>query len=552
MMKTTFTYDHYFDYEELMACLEYFQETYPRYFQMQPLVKTKQQRDVVVCTLSNHDEDPSHKPALYIDGNIHAGEVTASMVAMYFMDGILSNLQQEHIQKLLNQYTVYVIPRIAVDGAQMYLKTPHFTRSSDQVIQQEEGYIAGDYNEDGWITMCKVYSPYGRYTMENDRIVARKPWQTSGVFFDLITESEKATLQKRKIGYHGRSRDFNRNFPYGWFSEQRQFGAGNYPLEANETRAIVDFILQHPNICCASIGHTSGGVVLYPPGTYTSQDASAFDMQMYQEIAQSAKQHLGYDAINIFDSFITQPKVADSGALDDYLYEEHGILAYTMEYWDYASRANKPIVWNARTKENLDQQIERFYAYYQWVQKNYPQYVMEPQKIQDESLGEIEIFGFNRKWTIQNPPECELATICQQAFAFHLDYLATLPNIELSIKQIKQLSDTVAQVEVQCCNTGYLSSFISEKAIQLNKTKGISIEIDHPCVDGQPVKMIEDLDGYSKTVTGLLDYGQLSSTYLSQSEATVTFIIKARKEEEIIVTLQHPKCGKKQISFKIA
>lgn len=42
--------------------------------------------------------------------------------------------------------------------------------------------------------------------------------------------------------------DFNRNYPFGWFHESRQAGAGAYPLSNPENKAVVDFVLAHHNI----------------------------------------------------------------------------------------------------------------------------------------------------------------------------------------------------------------------------------------------------------------------------------------------------------------
>ena len=40
--------------------------------------------------------------------------------------------------------------------------------------------------------------------------------------------------------------DLNRNFPVGWRQEYQQVGAGPYPTSEPEVRAVVDFIVKHP------------------------------------------------------------------------------------------------------------------------------------------------------------------------------------------------------------------------------------------------------------------------------------------------------------------
>ena len=66
--------------------------------------------------------------------------------------------------------------------------------------------------------------------------------------------------------------DLNRNFPAGWRQEFEQVGAGPYPTSEPEVRAMVDFIVRHPNIGAAVSFHTHSGVILRPMGTQSDDD----------------------------------------------------------------------------------------------------------------------------------------------------------------------------------------------------------------------------------------------------------------------------------------
>lgn len=92
-MKTTFNYDHYFLYEELTYCLKQLEKQYPDLMKIESLGKTTKNRDVFAVTLSKGEA--SEKPAYYIDGNTHAGEVTGSMVAMHTIDYFLTNYDSD-------------------------------------------------------------------------------------------------------------------------------------------------------------------------------------------------------------------------------------------------------------------------------------------------------------------------------------------------------------------------------------------------------------------------------------------------------------------------
>jgi hypothetical protein len=91
-MKTTFTYDHYFKYDELKSMLEYFASTYPDLAELAVNCVTLEGRNQYVITLTNKKTGCAlSKPGWYLDGNIHAGEVTATQVAMHTVDYLLTN-----------------------------------------------------------------------------------------------------------------------------------------------------------------------------------------------------------------------------------------------------------------------------------------------------------------------------------------------------------------------------------------------------------------------------------------------------------------------------
>ena len=63
--------------------------------------------------------------------------------------------------------------------------------------------------------------------------------------------------------------------------------------------------IRDSNIGAVATHHTSGGVILYPPGTRPEKSADPDDMRRLREIAAMATEEMGYPAINIFDHFMT-------------------------------------------------------------------------------------------------------------------------------------------------------------------------------------------------------------------------------------------------------
>ncbi len=350
-MKTTFSYDHYYKYDEVKNNLEYFTDTYPDLAKLEVNCVSEEGRNQYVITLTNTKTgDALSKPALYIDGNIHAGEVTSTMCAMHTVDYLLTNYGTDpEVTKLLDTKTFYVIPRVSPDGSEKYLTSPYTLRSAPRPYNVEKGgMVSEDLDDDGVIRMMRIPTPYGAWKIDdNGDMVFRDPGDTDGTFYDIYPEGyleaydgdENLKAKKAVWGL-----DFNRNFPFGWFPDARQPGAGKYPLSNVENKALVDFALAHNNIGGAAIGHTSGGLLLYPPGTRPSTSAPSQDIKAFKAIAQMGVEELGYVPMNIFDTFMSDQVNYDSGAFDDWFYQSQGIPAYTMEFWDVSSKAGKPHV----------------------------------------------------------------------------------------------------------------------------------------------------------------------------------------------------------------
>lgn len=59
----------------------------------------------------------SDKPALLLDGNIHAVEVTASLSAIHHVETMIAGMQgDQEIRRCMDTRAFYVIPRISKVG----------------------------------------------------------------------------------------------------------------------------------------------------------------------------------------------------------------------------------------------------------------------------------------------------------------------------------------------------------------------------------------------------------------------------------------------------
>src|SRR3712207_3751015 len=80
----------FYRYDELTEILRGFTRDFPQLVSLESIGQSYEGRDIWVLAITNQATGPAgEKPAMYIDGNIHAGEVTGSNVALYTADLLL-------------------------------------------------------------------------------------------------------------------------------------------------------------------------------------------------------------------------------------------------------------------------------------------------------------------------------------------------------------------------------------------------------------------------------------------------------------------------------
>lgn len=550
-MKTTFSYDHYYLYDEMEKNLLYFTKKYKNLCTLESICETDESRQVYAMTLTNlKTGKPSEKPAFHIDGNTHAGEVTGSMATMHAIDYLLTNYGKvKDVTKLLDTMTIYVIPRISPDGAETYLTTPYTIRSLNKVHNPKEGGIKEeDLDGDHVIRMMRIPSLYGAWKKDPkdpERMVLRDPDDTDGEFYDIYPEGIFEPYdgdENLKMKKNDWSLDFNRNFPYGWFPENRQHGAGDYPLSNKETKALADWIIAHPNIFGVSTNHTSGGLLLYPPGTMPESKMPWDDKNVFKTIAKMGQAILGYEPLNIYDSFISDPENYDSGAFDDWCYQARGLVAFTVEIWDLYKRVGVPIDWKVK-EEEPEVMIKRFNACMDWVKKNAPKEYRKWKTIQHPTFGKVEIGGFNYKFTHQNPPTKFLKEIMEQMTSFMIRFAKSRPMIVIDEVKKKHFDNDLYEISVVVGNTGYLPTYVTECAKNLQIEKPVRVSITGASLEqGKEVTEIGDLSGYSRSDVGTM-YGNYSNYANAIARKKVTWLLRGKKGSTVTITASHEKAG---------
>ena len=147
-MKTNF--DAYLRYDELTQALHALAEEHPRFCKVESIGKSYEGREIWLAELTNAETGPAEtKPAFWVDGNTHAGEVTGSMAALYLVDHLLEKHGSEDLPtRLLDEQAFYVLPRLSPDGGRcrgggLYRVLPRPARSgvAEDALLEPEGAV---------------------------------------------------------------------------------------------------------------------------------------------------------------------------------------------------------------------------------------------------------------------------------------------------------------------------------------------------------------------------------------------------------------------------
>ncbi|MCR5794506.1 MAG: zinc carboxypeptidase [Solobacterium sp.] len=549
-MKTTFRYDHYYLFEELQEKLYYFRDTYPSLMRLENNCTTPGGLRQYAVTLTNTGTgDALDKPGWYLDGNIHAGEVTSSMAAMHTLDYLLTNYGTDRTcTYTLDEMTVYIIPRVSPDGAEKYLTTPYTLRSADREYAAEKGGIREeDIDGDGVIRSMAIPSRYGAWKRSGDSFVKRKPDDIFGEFFEIWPEGILEPFDgdenlKRKKSEWGL--DFNRHFPCGWMPDHMTPGAGPYPLSSPETKALADFVLAHPNICGANIGHTSGGLFLYPPATRSAKTMPEADRKIFRELAAMGKEETGYVPMNLFDTYQSDKVHYDSGAFDDWMYQTQGIPAYTTEFWDLPKLAGYPFDWQNRENETDVKEAERYSAVINWVRENAPQYYSEWKMTDHPQFGRVYTGGLDAKHTVQNPPEAFLQKECENVTRFNLRFILASPKLTVDEITCEKAGSGLYRICVTAGNTGYLPTYLCEEAVNLKKDSPVVIRAENAeVISGDAEIRVRGLQGFAMTKTGMRS-ARIMTSESASARIRAEWLIRADEGDAVTVTVQNEKAGR--------
>ena len=470
-------FQHYHTYDETVSLLKGWTAKYPDLLDLYSVGQSLEGREIWQLTIANKKRlKHTDRPAMFIEGGRHAGEISGIEATLYFIDHVLTGYGTDPaITALVDTKTIYARPMNNPDGSTLYHLTAQTLRSTvrphdndgDGLLDEDAGE---DLDGDGFIRQMRKFVGKGKGNAVKD------PKDGKGRAMRRLPDSEgDYELYSEGVDNDGDGRfnedgigglDLHRNYPENWRPMreatgrgQTQGGAGEYPLSEPETRAVFLFLMTHPNVAIVQSLDTAVPMILRGPSTSTS-DETMFpaDLALIKSFDARGLEITGYPwAGDTYFTYATRggvnPVTGEParpqplfGHGPDFGYSYYGSVWYGNEIWnggrftDYDKDGRfdewEVLRWHDENRAGRNE-------YRSWTPFRHP------------TLGDVEIGGFNPKFYSQNPPPDLLETWARNEAMFNLFLAQQLPQVKIVSAGAKPSpASGVFEVEVVVTNEG--------------------------------------------------------------------------------------------------
>lgn len=538
----------YLDYATLTRQLQRWAEAFPHLCRLRSLGATTEGLSIWHLTLG---PDPDRiRPAVWVDGNMHASELAGSSVALAIAEDVLRlHLEPEaelhglpaHVRERLREVLFYVVPRMSPDGAECVLTTSRYVRSAPRdrrPNREAPRWQRADIDGDGRSLMMRIEHPAGEYveSAEVPGLMVSRRLHDAGPYYKLFPEGTIEPFDGANIPdphyLSDNQTDLNRNFPFAWMPEHAQAGAGDFPASEPETRAVVEFATAHPEIFGWLNLHTFGGVFIRPLGDKPDSKMHAADLVLYRQLGAWAEELTGYPMVSGYEEFLYEPDKPIYGDLTEYAYHQRGAVAYVVELWDLFKRLGK-----ARPKKFVDYYSEITRADLLALARfdrdeNAGRIFLPWRRVEHPQLGPLEVGGADPLIGVWNPPYERIGEVCAAHTAHLLRLAALAPAVRLRVVERTAASDDFTRITVSVENHGYLPTCVLASAAKLDFNEPLWARAEaRGCalVDpGDAIREVGHLDGWGRGLGGgeePLAYGESKG---SSTDRRLTYLVRGK------------------------
>jgi Zinc carboxypeptidase len=469
-------------YQEIVDRLHFLAKKYPEFARLHNIGKSGEGKDLWVIEITNAATGPGEsKPALWMDGNIHAGEVTGRPLLMYTVERLLATYASDPAaRRLVDTRTFYVMPVLDVDGGERAL-----TRHPAWPGHKPQEQSGRDLDGDGYITQMRVKDPKGDWypSAIDPRVMLQVRDRTGGRWNFIPTTLEEPEMfeedlappdrryrmytegqrLEREVTVDREPTNFNRNWGAEWSPQEP--GAGPFPFSLPEVHAVASFITKHRNIFFHYTIHSGGGAKNYivrPPMSHSFEFMPPEDNDFYTRVGAvwSALSNGGVMNNNFYAQEVKAGRYGDtmSGFSNDWAYMNVGIHSLLPEIAaagrDYD--ADGYVTQYEIMRWNDDEKGGKYFA--PW--KTY----------RHEILGEVDIGGTRG---IPQGIDERLQKECEIHYRLLAHVAELSPLLRIQDLKTKRTSDGSLKVSAVVQNQGFLSTYVTRQALKIKRDEPI-------------------------------------------------------------------------------
>ena len=433
-------------------------------------------------------QDRQMRPAMLVVAGIEGSDLIGSTAAVTWVEHLVRQYQDDaDIAKLLQTTTIYVVPRLNPDAAEHFFADLKIEISSNHKpfdddhdgLLDEDGFE--DLNDDVLITWMRIEDPEGEYILDpkDDRLLLKADHLKSEVgAWRYLREGVDNDHDERWNEDGPGGVNFNRNFPYNYkfFAED----AGVHQVSEAETRALADFVIEHPNIGIVVTYGSADNLSKAPkvaepigrrePMTGIHQDDAGY----YRVMGELYREALGLEK--------ELEGASMPGAFSDWMYYHRGRLSLAAKPWSPAMAVEISEAAEEDEKESKDKDSEserednnkdedrkddedkrnqQERKELKWFDEYVPEAFVEWEPIEHPDFpGRRAEVGGYRPFALTNPPAEMVGEIAAKHAGFLTKAAQRLPHIGLRKIECRHLGRSVYEVEIQVENTGFLPTVL--------------------------------------------------------------------------------------------
>jgi len=491
--------EYYYDNKSLGRCLASLAEENPGLLRVNSIAQSMRKRKVWLVELGKGTrQDRQTRPAMLVVAGIEGNDLIGCSIAVTWIERLVEQYENDaEITKLLQTTTIYIVPRLNPDAAEHFFAQPQWeTSSNDKPVDDDHDGLVDedgpdDLNNDGLITRMRIEDPEGRYILDpkDNRLLldADHLKGEAGAWRYWVEDVDNDRDERWNEDGRG-GVNFNRNFPfnYKFFAPD----AGVHQVSEPETRALADFVIEHPNI----------GIVV----TYGSADnllktpESEESAGRRKPMTKIHKEDAGYYRVmgELYRESLSLKKelegTSEPGTFSDWMYFHRGRLSLAAKPWSPAvavelSKAadkedeesedkaeeqeqqdskSEPDKSNKRSgekdaKKDEDKRNEQERKELKWFDEHAPEAFVEWQAIEHPDFPgkRVEVGGYH-PFALTNPPVEMIDDVAAKQADFLTKAAQKLPRIGVRKIECRHLGRSVYEVEIQVENTGFLPTVL--------------------------------------------------------------------------------------------